>query len=53
MADEPLSLALKRGHMDCAELLVSYCAHTIARCGHSTTVALVLVFGGCYTCRIE
>lgn len=23
MADEPLSLALKRGHMDCAELLVS------------------------------
>lgn len=24
MADEPLSLALKRGHMDCAELLVSY-----------------------------
>lgn len=23
MADEPLSLALKRGHLDCAELLVS------------------------------
>jgi len=23
MADEPLSLALKRGHIDCAEILVS------------------------------